>query len=112
MKNKNKISSALKLRQGFLVNWAVQPLWNYSLQNKIYQIIRFWLLSLNEIPINYIIFKYLKLLWKKKKKFLFLKYRFLKKNILNKKKKKISIFKVEMEKEKKCFVSYYKILEA
>lgn len=100
MKNKNKISSALKLRQGFLVNWAVQPLWNYSLQNKIYQIIRFWLLSLNEIPINYIIFKYLKLLWKKKKKFLFLKYRFLKKNILNKKKKKFLFLKWKWKKKK------------
>lgn len=100
MKNKNKISSALKLRQGFLVNWTMQPLWNYKLQNKIYQVVRYWLLALNEIPINYIIFKYLQLVWKQKKKFLFLKYRFLKKNILNKKKKKFLFLKWKQKKDK------------
>ncbi len=103
MKNKSKITSALKLRQGLLSNWSFQPNWIYEKQNKQYQIIRHWLLALNEIPFNYLVYKQLSFLWKQRRNYLNLKYRYLKKNILDKKKKKFLFVKWKKKAKKKNF---------
>ncbi len=87
MKNKSKVTAAIKFRQGVLVNWGISPQFNYQQQHQQYQVIRYWLTALNEIPVNYLIYNYLQHILKQKKYSLFLKYQYLKKNILKKKKK-------------------------
>ena len=104
MKNKSKTTSPTKIRKGILTNWELSPQFNYQQQQQIFHLIRFWITSLNEIPLNYLIQKYLRFIWKIQKNHFYLKYRYLKKNIFNQKKKKIIINEMEKKKIKKKFI--------
>ena len=64
MKNKSKTTSPTKIRKGILTNWELSPQFNYQQQQQIFHLIRFWITSLNEIPLNYLIQKYLRFIWK------------------------------------------------
>ena len=101
MKNKSKTTSPTKIRKGILTNWELSPQFNYQQQQQIFHLIRFWITSLNEIPLNYLIQKYLRFIWKIQKNHFYLKYRYLKKNILNQKKRKLLLMKWKKKKLKK-----------
>jgi hypothetical protein len=88
MKNNTKTTATSKLKTGLLTSWNIEPIFCENFRYKLYYLIRYWLYTFEDIPINYLIQKYLHNFWKKKKKQLLLKYRFLIKNILIKHKKK------------------------
>lgn len=91
-----------------LRTWENFPELCYNHQYQLFNLLRFWLLSLTEIPINYLIQKYLKLGWKKQKRGFYLKYQYIKKNILSKLKKKVILTYFKNHKQTRSYNSYTK----
>lgn len=89
MKNKNKSTAVSKLRTGVLTTWNIDPNFNYLKNQKLFYLLKFWLFALNDIPINYLLQKYLTNFWKKKKKTIVFKISIFKKKYFKSEKKNI-----------------------
>jgi hypothetical protein len=92
MKNKSKATPILKKRLGLLTLWRLNPDNFYQKNLRIFTLVNNWVSSLSEIPINYLIQQHFRLFWKRRKYSFYLKYLFLKKNIVNNNKKKYISF--------------------